>query len=185
MTVTPRSSPKVVSTKLKCTSTFEPVDEILWFYHLNETSSAVLSHASVTILQNKTGVIFIFVYCLLRRKGLLFLKPYLFLKYHAVRSEYQKVVQNSQKGPWPKTTAYSYAYTIHKLKDKQSSFFILILQANPKTRGYLWFCTECDESVSDWEFWTMQGGIFRTIPVGEGMGYSLIFALSVCATQKR
>ena len=27
--------------------------------------------------------------------------------------------------------------------------FIFILQANPKTRGYLWFCTECDESVSD------------------------------------
>ena len=26
---------------------------------------------------------------------------------------------------------------------------IFILQGNPKTRGYLWFCTECDESVSD------------------------------------
>ncbi|CAH3189723.1 unnamed protein product [Porites evermanni] len=23
------------------------------------------------------------------------------------------------------------------------------IKANPKTRGYLWFCTECDESVSD------------------------------------
>ena len=47
---------------------------------------------------------------------------------------------------------------------------IFILQANPKTRGYLWFCTECDESVSDWELWITQGGIFRTITVGGGGG---------------
>ena len=32
--------------------TFKPVDEILWFDHLNEISSAVLSHDSVSISQN-------------------------------------------------------------------------------------------------------------------------------------
>ena len=47
---------------------------------------------------------------------------------------------------------------------------IFILQANPKTRGYLWFCTECDESVSEWELWITRGGIFHTIPVGIGGG---------------
>ena len=63
---------------------------------------------------------------------------------------------------------------------------IFILQANPKTRGYLWFCTECDESVSDWDFWITRGGIFRTITVGRGGegGYSLIFAFLVCAAPK-
>ena len=45
---------------------------------------------------------------------------------------------------------------------------IFILQANPKTRGYLWFCTECDESVSDWELWITRGGICRTITVRGG-----------------
>ena len=56
---------------------------------------------------------------------------------------------------------------------------IFILQANPKTRGYLWFCTECDESVSDWELWITRGGIFHTIPVGgegEGTPKGMVFA---------
>ena len=29
---------------------FESVDEILWCYHLNETSSAVLSHATIYLV---------------------------------------------------------------------------------------------------------------------------------------
>ena len=38
--------------------TFESVDEILWCYHLNETSSAVLSHGTIylTIVLTKFGV---------------------------------------------------------------------------------------------------------------------------------
>ena len=106
--------------------TFEPVNEILQFDQLNETSSAVLSHDSV--LQNKI---------------------------------------------W----SYRYFLFTAVLQEGKSSFslrlillIIFILQANPKTRGYLWFCTECDESVSDWELWITRGGIFHTIPVGGGRG---------------
>ena len=106
--------------------TFEPVNEILQFDQLNETSSAVLSHDSV--LQNKI---------------------------------------------W----SYRYFLFTAVLQEGKSSFslrlillIIFILQANPKTRGYLWFCTECDESVSDWELWITRGGIFHTIPVGGGEG---------------
>ena len=106
--------------------TFEPVNEILQFDQLNETSSAVLSHDSV--LQNKI---------------------------------------------W----SYRYFLFTAVLQEGKSSFslrlillIIFILQANPKTRGYLWFCTECDESVSDWELWITRGGIFHTIPLGGG-GY--------------
>ena len=88
-----------------------------------------------------------FVYCFLGRKELLFVKTYLFPNCNAVRSEYQNVVQNSQKGTWSKTPAYSYACTVHELKGKPSSF-LFYFAGQLKTRGYLWFCTECDESVS-------------------------------------
>ena len=112
--------------------TFEPVNEILQFDQLNETSSAVLSHDSV--LQNKI---------------------------------------------W----SYRYFLFTAVLQEGKSSFslrlillIIFILQANPKTRGYLWFCTECDESVSDWELWITRGGIFHTIPLGgEGTSKGMVF----------
>ena len=35
---------------LVCSLTFESVDEILWCYHSNETSSAVLSHGTIYLV---------------------------------------------------------------------------------------------------------------------------------------
>ena len=35
----------------KVVLTFESVDEILWCYHSNETSSAVLSHGAIYIVR--------------------------------------------------------------------------------------------------------------------------------------
>ena len=35
---------------------FESVDEILWCYHLNETSSAVLSHGTIYLVCSSYGV---------------------------------------------------------------------------------------------------------------------------------
>ena len=32
--------------------TFESVDEILWWYHSNETSSAVLSHGTIYLVNS-------------------------------------------------------------------------------------------------------------------------------------
>ena len=82
-----------------------------------------LSYHMIVFCKTNLELSLFFVYCLVGRKELLFVKTYL---------------------------------------------IIFILQANPKTRGYLWFCTECDESVSDWELWITRGGIFHTIPVGGG-----------------
>ena len=43
------SLPETVTETLKMVLCFESVDEILWFDHSNETSSAVLSHATIFI----------------------------------------------------------------------------------------------------------------------------------------
>ena len=39
---------------LKVVVTFESVDEILWCYHLNETSSAVRSHSTIYLVCSST-----------------------------------------------------------------------------------------------------------------------------------
>ena len=106
-----------------------------------------------------------FVYCFLGRKELLFVKTYLFPNCNAVRSEYQNVVQNSQKGTWSKTPAYSYACTVHELKGKPSSFlFYFAGQPQdprvPVVLHRMWWIGKC------WELWITQGVFFRTIPVG-------------------
>ena len=78
-----------------------------------------------------------------------------------------------------KIWSYRYFLFTAVLQEGKSSFslrlillIIFILQANPKTRGYLWFCTECDESVT-------RGGIFHTIPVGgQVLYYISLFGMS-------
>ena len=119
-----------------------------------------------------------FAYCFLGRKELLFVKTYLFPNCNAVRSEYQNVVQNSQKGTWSKTPAYSYACTVHELKGKPSSFlFYFAGQPQdprvPVVLHRMWWIGKC------WELWITQGGIFRTIPVG-GRVLSCICLIGMC-----
>ena len=124
-----------------------------------------------------------FVYCFLGRKELLFVKTYLFPNCNAVRSEYQNVVQNSQKGTWSKTPAYSYACTVHELKGKPSSFlFYFAGQPQdprvPVVLHRMWWIGKC------WELWITQGGIFRTIPVGGGGGVlSCICLIGMCRSK--
>ena len=43
------SLPESVNGDIKVILTFESVDEILWYDHSNETSSAVLSHGTIYI----------------------------------------------------------------------------------------------------------------------------------------
>ena len=106
-----------------------------------------------------------FVFFFLGRKELLFVKTYLFPNWNAVRSEYQNVVQNSQKGTWSKTPAYSYACTVHELKGKPSSFlFYFAGQPQdprvPVVLHRMWWIGKC------WELWITREGISHTIPLG-------------------
>ena len=60
--------------------------------------------------------------------------------------------------------------------------FCFILQANPKTRGYLWFCTECDESVSVENFGLHKEEYFVRYLLGVGGGgvLSCICLIGMC-----
>ena len=53
--------------------------------------------------------------------------------------------------------------------------FCFILQANPKTRGYLWFCTECDESVSVENFGLHKEEYFVRYLLGVGGGGTFLY----------